>query len=520
MSNRLVLIAAVALAGCSSATRSALTPVVRSFTATPASVGPDGEVQLAWDVSSDAVTLFIDQGVGTVTGTAIAVHPAQTTTYTLTATNSVGATGAATVTATVSTSALPAPAIAQFSASPASIATGGVSALSWSVANATTISINPGPGLVSGSTLAVSPDQTTTYTLTATGPGGARTATAKVTVLPLPALTFSASPETIAAGQSSTLSWTATSATSLVIDHGIGAVTGTTSIAVSPTVTTEYLLTATGPGGIATSFATVTVTGTTPVPPAISSFTASPTTVSAGAASTLQWSVSNATSLSLDNGIGAVTGTSKTVNPAATTTYTLTAMGAGPNAVATATVTVAATPGPVLVYTDPAVGTGKLRLVRNASSTDRHLVLDFKVGNGSLSLFGVALTLPLNASLVSFASSTATSLGGLSVSGPIDPGAAPAAAAARMMTSGPLAGKLVIGLARKKVAAADGDISCAPGTTLFSIALDGAGTGTGTVFDGAAPGLGFRGRALSKSGLLVASEAEVAVGLLQAQQLR
>jgi hypothetical protein len=58
--------------------------------------------------------------------------------------------------------------------------------------------------------------------------------------------------------------------------------------------------------------------------PAISSFTASPSWVTAGQSATLSWSVSGATSLSVD-GLGAVTGSSAQVTPAADTTYVLTA---------------------------------------------------------------------------------------------------------------------------------------------------------------------------------------------------
>src|SRR6266853_5004 len=58
--------------------------------------------------------------------------------------------------------------------------------------------------------------------------------------------------------------------------------------------------------------------------PAISSFTASPSWVTAGQGATLSWSVSGATSLSVD-GLGAVTGSSAQVTPAADTTYVLTA---------------------------------------------------------------------------------------------------------------------------------------------------------------------------------------------------
>jgi hypothetical protein len=58
--------------------------------------------------------------------------------------------------------------------------------------------------------------------------------------------------------------------------------------------------------------------------PVISSFTASPSWVTAGQSATLSWKVSGATSLGVD-GIGAVTGSSVQVTPAADTTYVLTA---------------------------------------------------------------------------------------------------------------------------------------------------------------------------------------------------
>ena len=61
----------------------------------------------------------------------------------------------------------------------------------------------------------------------------------------------------------------------------------------------------------------------------------------------LGWYVTGATSLSIDNGIGTVTGTTARVHPARTTTYTLTASNAGGSTTATCTLTVfPATAGP------------------------------------------------------------------------------------------------------------------------------------------------------------------------------
>lgn len=80
--------------------------------------------------------------------------------------------------------------------------------------------------------------------------------------------------------------------------------------------------------------------------PTITSFTASPSTITAGQSSTLTWNVSGATSLTLDNGIGSVAGSnSSTVAPGSTTTYTLTATNSTGSVTAKATVTVQAQSG-------------------------------------------------------------------------------------------------------------------------------------------------------------------------------
>lgn len=63
-------------------------PVISSFKATPGNITPGGTAALSW-VTSQATTLSINNGVGTVTGASgsVNVSPGATTTYTLTATN-------------------------------------------------------------------------------------------------------------------------------------------------------------------------------------------------------------------------------------------------------------------------------------------------------------------------------------------------------------------------------------------------------------------------------------------------
>jgi hypothetical protein len=228
---------------------------------------------------------------------------------------------------------------ATFTANPTTIRQDQSSTLSWTTNNATSVTIDKGIGTVptSGSRT-VSPSQTTTYTLTASGPGGTTTATATVTVtLPSPTAEFSANPNAIQQGQSSTLSWETSNATSVTIDNGIGTVPTDGSVSVSPSQTTTYTLTATGAGGTVTESVTVTVT---PPAPTVT-FSASPTTIQAGQSSTLSWTTTNATSVTIDNGIGTVpTNGSVSVSPSQTTTYTLTATGPGGTVTASVTVTV------------------------------------------------------------------------------------------------------------------------------------------------------------------------------------
>ena len=76
--------------------------------------------------------------------------------------------------------------------------------------------------------------------------------------------------------------------------------------------------------------------------PAIVSFTASTNFLFAGQSATLAWSVSNATAITLDPGIGVVSGPAgvRSVAPAVTTTYTLTASNAHGISLARTTITV------------------------------------------------------------------------------------------------------------------------------------------------------------------------------------
>ncbi|MFC1533672.1 putative Ig domain-containing protein [Thermodesulfobacteriota bacterium] len=76
---------------------------------------------------------------------------------------------------------------------------------------------------------------------------------------PVPTVTISANPEIIVIGRPSALTWNSTDADSCLIEPGVGNVdlSGTTDV--SPTEITTYTITATGPGGLASDSATITV---------------------------------------------------------------------------------------------------------------------------------------------------------------------------------------------------------------------------------------------------------------------
>ena len=236
------------------------------------------------------------------------------------------------------------PVVTLFAANPSAITEGQTAKLSWDISGATSVSIDQGIGDVAlYGTREVSPAANTTYTITANNAIGSVTASTTVTVTPTvpPVISgFTASPNSIKAGQSATLQWNITKASSVAIDQGIGTVSASGTQTVSPTATTIYTLTANNSIGSVTASATITVTGVVASPPVINYFTASPTTVDAGQPSVLNWNVTGATSVSIP-GLGTVPlAASPIVLPEATTTYTLTATNSAGSVTATATVTV------------------------------------------------------------------------------------------------------------------------------------------------------------------------------------
>jgi peptidoglycan-associated lipoprotein len=84
-----------------------------------------------------------------------------------------------------------------------------------------------------------------------------------------------------------------------------------------------------------------------PQAPRIDTFVAEPASIERGQSSTLRWTVANATTMAIDQGVGAVQANgTRQVNPGNSTTYTLTASGAGGTDTRSVTVTVNAPPPP------------------------------------------------------------------------------------------------------------------------------------------------------------------------------
>ena len=346
----LAVFTAIVLSGCGSVSAGnggggggATPQAVIAINVQPANIVQGQTATISWQVTK-ATSFSISPSVlpagqtYPMTGSAT-VTPSQTTTYTATATDANGLSTSTTVTVTVA-AAGSTPTIS-LSISPAVVASGQAATVTWQSTNATSVSITPSvlgddqTSLELSGSAQVVVSAPTTYTATATGAGGATAkTTAKVDILNV---TLTATPATVAAGQSATLSWNSTNASSLSIDQGIGTVTAPSgSITVNPAATTTYTITATNGTATATAQATVNA-------PLSVTLTASPANITPGQQSTLSWKSRGASTLTIDNGVGTVTGPAGTVavSPSQTTTYTITAIDSGGHSTtASTTVTV------------------------------------------------------------------------------------------------------------------------------------------------------------------------------------
>ena len=242
-----------------------------------------------------------------------------------------------------------------FDANPNTIQGSQGSTLSWKILNADSATISPTPGAVSATSgsVTVSPANTQIYTLTATNATSKDVATVTVTVQnPTPRiLVCTAVPMTINQGESSTLFYNTVNATGVTITPTVGAVGVNGNVVVTPSTSTNYLITATNTFGQDTCNVSVQVTPGSA--PRILRFSASPLSIPSGSTSTLVWQVENAKTVSISPNVGSVglVGT-QDVLLTQTTTYTITASNAF--GTVTATVTINVIP-PVTPPPDPVI---------------------------------------------------------------------------------------------------------------------------------------------------------------------
>jgi hypothetical protein len=329
-----------------------------TLTATPASILAGNSSQLKW-TATNAVSGSIDQGIGAVNPNNLAgfrnVTPATSKTYTLTVLNGAGVSASCVATVAVHTVTVPAP-TCTLTATPTSIVTGNSSVLKWTSTNSVSGSIDQSVGTISLTNTAgrsVSPTATKTYTMTVTNSAGvtATCAAAVSVTTPTPDSPvcdfFNASPVTINRGDSATLSWGTTRATSASINNGVGNVAVDGSYTVSPLENTTYTLTANGAGG--TTNCAVPVTVVQPHNNLTCSqnvqFYADDNSITGGDRTTLHWNTTDVTSVSItDLGSVSVDG-SQTVSPSSDRTYNLTASNGSDTVTCPVTVSVSTSHG-------------------------------------------------------------------------------------------------------------------------------------------------------------------------------
>lgn len=137
--------------------------------------------------------------------------------------------------------------------------------------------------------------------------------------------------------------------------------------------------------------------------PVISSFTAAPTSITAGQSAVLSWTVANAASVSLTGSTG--TPSSPTiVLPTATTTYTLTATNSGGSATQSVTIMVAAAQPPPTQPppTDPPTGTALASCGDIAASGTYYLANDVSSAGTCFGIDANNITLNLNGHTITY----------------------------------------------------------------------------------------------------------------------
>lgn len=167
-----------------------------------------------------------------------------------------------------------------------------------------------------------------------------------------PTVTLTSNASSVTSGNSVTLTWSSTNATSCTASGGWSGSKATSgSASLGPlTTNTTATLTCTGEGGTDSDSVSITVTAAPPQPTV--TLSANPTSVMSGSTSLLTWSSTNATSCTASgawSGTKATSGTQTTLALTSQSTYTLACSGTGGSALASVTVSITGvTPAPTV----------------------------------------------------------------------------------------------------------------------------------------------------------------------------
>ena len=216
------------------------------FTASRALSAQGDPVTLTWTaIGADLIQIEPGGFAGTDSSGSVVVYPTATTIYDLTAENTgYGTTHLSTTVAVELFTGF------NFGAAPTGIIAGEASTLTWAVAGADSIHIEPGGFAAADSTgeIVVTPTTTTTYTLTAINAGfGQQTEQVTVVVDPLRIASFTGSPELVILGEAVTLEWLVQGTGNVEVE-GFGSQPLAGSLQVFPTGDTQYTLRAVNGG--------------------------------------------------------------------------------------------------------------------------------------------------------------------------------------------------------------------------------------------------------------------------------
>jgi hypothetical protein len=300
-------------------------PVFTGASANPVTICQGASSTLT--ATATGATEYSFDGGGTwQTGNTLVVSPTITTDYTVKVRLSAACEAVNTETVTVTVSGVQ-PAFTGVAASLPTICQGGSTTLTATATGAAQYSFDNGSTWQGNSTKSVTPGTTTTYTVKVRSDEGCEAPSKDVTVTVNPLPTFSnltTSHPTICAGSGTnvTLTATATGAAEYSFDNG-SSWQASNTFTVSPTGNTTYTVKVRSAAGCEASASKQVAVNVEARPTFDSNPTASLPTICQGGSTTLTATATGAAQYSFDNGSTWQAGSTKSVTPSTTTTYTV-----------------------------------------------------------------------------------------------------------------------------------------------------------------------------------------------------